>query len=181
MQNPGTYQIAKKKKIICSQIPEPTKALPLDHPGVCLPVWTGLGPSSSNGSQFMRLKPAESFLATQWELRQVSLISSWVRRRKDRYKRSEREGQAQEETKIVDAPDHEMHSVKVTGLRAYSGYRVFVSAYTIVGNGPENTVATLVDTGEDRELFLWDFRFQDYLYLSTIEIWLWTFIIFPET
>ena len=78
-------------------------------------------------------------------------------------KRSEREGQAQEETKIVDAPDHEMHSVKVTGLRAYSGYRVFVSAYTIVGNGPENTVATLVDTGEDRELFLWDFRFQDYL------------------
>ncbi|PAV92252.1 hypothetical protein WR25_09019 [Diploscapter pachys] len=61
----------------------------------------------------------------------------------------EREGQAQEETKTVDAPDHDMHSVKVTGLRAYSGYRVFVSAYTIVGNGPENTVATLVDTGED--------------------------------
>lgn len=78
-------------------------------------------------------------------------------------KLSEREGQAQEETKIIDAPDHEMHSVKVTGLRAYSGYRVFVSAYTIVGNGPENTVATLVDTGEDRELFLGDFRFQNYL------------------
>ena len=79
---------------------------------------------------------------------------------------SEREGQAQEETKTVDAPDHDMHSVKVTGLRAYSGYRVFVSAYTIVGNGPENTVATLVDTGEDREPFLRDFRFQNYLSLN---------------
>lgn len=61
---------------------EPTKASPLDHPEMFSPVWTGLDPSLSNGSQFTRLKPAEPFSATLWGSRQV--YRSFSVRRKDR-------------------------------------------------------------------------------------------------
>ena len=54
-----------------------------------------------------------------------------------------------DESKIMDIPGEDVLVAKVSGLRAYTSYHVFVSAYTIVGNGPENTVPSLAETEED--------------------------------
>ncbi|CAI4226477.1 unnamed protein product [Auanema sp. JU1783] len=54
-----------------------------------------------------------------------------------------------EETRVFDVPGANNTMTKIAGLKAFTKYNVHVSAYTIVGNGKENSQPPMLLTEED--------------------------------
>lgn len=52
-------------------------------------------------------------------------------------------------TRTADTGDASVLKTTFSQLPAFTAYRVFVAAYTVVGRGPENTAPPLLQTGED--------------------------------
>lgn len=61
----------------------------------------------------------------------------------------ERESLMADETKVIDIPGQSTLMAKVSDLRPFTSYHVYMSAYTIVGNGPENSTPISFETMED--------------------------------
>ncbi|ULT96732.1 hypothetical protein L3Y34_004937 [Caenorhabditis briggsae] len=61
----------------------------------------------------------------------------------------ERESLMADETREIDVPGQSTLMTKVSNLRPFTSYYVYMSAYTIVGNGPENSTPLSFETLED--------------------------------
>lgn len=56
--------------------------------------------------------------------------------------------------KFADVADASMHNVTISGLVPFTSYLIYVSAFTIIGNGPEADAVSL-QTPEGGEVFKW--------------------------
>ncbi|CAD6191275.1 unnamed protein product [Caenorhabditis auriculariae] len=61
----------------------------------------------------------------------------------------EKSASLDEDIKIVDVAGAATLTTKISNLRPFTSYQVFVSAYTIFGHGPENSSPTTFETGSD--------------------------------
>lgn len=61
----------------------------------------------------------------------------------------ERESLISDETREADVPGQATLMTKISNLRPFTSYHVYVSAYTIVGHGPESSTPVSFESMED--------------------------------